>query len=248
MARARKLPRPTPAVLLAFLALFVALGGTGYALNASGVPDPAGLFHGCVNKRTGAIRLVNRGTKCRTRATKTTAAEKAVAWSQRGPVGATGSTGAVGPSDGYFSSSPAGGGGSQALVTVPAGDYVASGGCTASQTMTSSESSTVPVFGEAQAFLSTSQPFAGSPPTSPGTVESDAAVPDMGETVTGYGTDRFGSASLSNSSAFELPQGGTIYETCGPAVAGHDFGGSDEPLTFTNPYVTAIRVGTLHAQ
>ena len=61
----RRLPRPTVSGVLAGLALFVALGGTGLALKASSsIPDKNGTFHACVAKKTGAVRLVTAATKC----------------------------------------------------------------------------------------------------------------------------------------------------------------------------------------
>lgn len=230
---ARRLPRPTPATLIAFVALFVALGGTSVALNSAGVPDPAGVFHACVNKRTGALRLVNKGARCRTRATKRAAAEKAIEWSQTGPAG---------PSDGYYSNQSST---QPASITVPPGNYIADGGCTASQAMTSGQSTTVPSFGSAQAFLTTSTAISSAGLLPTGTVETHASVPNMGYTVRPINQES-GSASLSNSGGFDLPQGGTIYELCRQAIGGTGTAGSDEPVTVSDEYVTAIRVSTLH--
>ena len=42
----------------ATLALVLALGGGAYAVQ--GIPDRTGVFHGCVNKRNGALRLMLR--------------------------------------------------------------------------------------------------------------------------------------------------------------------------------------------
>jgi hypothetical protein len=76
-------------------AMFVALGGGAYAL--SGVPDHTGVFHGCVDKKTGALRVVAAASSCR-RATTVrrrghrvrVPGETAIAWSQQGPVGPPG--------------------------------------------------------------------------------------------------------------------------------------------------------------
>jgi uncharacterized protein DUF5907 len=96
--------RPGPAALVALVALFLALVGAAYGLVASPFPDRNGVFHACVSNRTGAVRLVTKVSTCQ-RPRKTgrhrTLGERAVAWSQTGPRGATGLTG---PSSG-----PAGG-------------------------------------------------------------------------------------------------------------------------------------------
>ncbi len=70
------------------LATFIALGGTAYAATETG--QHRGVIHGCVDRKTGAVRIVGSNA-CRL-------GERAIAWSQAGPVG---------PSDGYFSSTGA---------------------------------------------------------------------------------------------------------------------------------------------
>jgi hypothetical protein len=74
----------------AVLALVVALGGTAYAVK--GIPGKNGVFHACVAKRGGAVRIVKAGSRCR----RVHPAERVVHWSQRGPVGATGPQGVAG--------------------------------------------------------------------------------------------------------------------------------------------------------
>ena len=54
LRRIRRLP--SPALVIAVIALVVALGGGAYAL--SGVPDRNGVYHGCVDDKTGALRVV----------------------------------------------------------------------------------------------------------------------------------------------------------------------------------------------
>ena len=80
---------------VALLALFVALGGTGYAVLSGGIPDKSGVFHGCANRSTGALRLVSSASKCRKKKGKRPG-ELAVLWSQRGPAGAPGANGTNG--------------------------------------------------------------------------------------------------------------------------------------------------------
>lgn len=94
---------------VALLALFVALGGTSYAAITS-IPDAGGVFHGCVNPQTGALRVVTSASSChqstvvrRGRRRVRVPAEIAIAWNQQGrqgPLGKTGkngTTGATGP-------------------------------------------------------------------------------------------------------------------------------------------------------
>src|SRR5262245_11604211 len=91
--------RPSPAMMVALAALFVALGGTGYALIGGGIPDATGVFHGCANRRTGTLRLVKSAGECKKAVTKgkhKRPGELAVAWSQRGPAGSNGAAGANG--------------------------------------------------------------------------------------------------------------------------------------------------------
>jgi hypothetical protein len=150
----------------------------------------------------------------------------------------------MGPSDGYYSSATTGANPNQASVNVPPGDYLANGGCTASQEQTASQSSTVPAFGAAQAFLTTDPAIFTSGPYAPGTTQSIASVPNMG--ATGPTGSESGSANLTNSSAFQLSNGGTIYEICRQYIGPLDHGSSDEPVSISSPHVAAIRVDRLH--
>ena len=84
---------------IGMLALLVALGGTSYAA-VSSAPDRDGVFHGCVDPRTGALRVVDRANSCR-KARKVrrgkkrvrVPAELAVLWNQTGPPGVQGPPG-----------------------------------------------------------------------------------------------------------------------------------------------------------
>lgn len=66
----------------------VVFGAVGYATAAS-VPDADGTFHGCVNKYSGALRVVAPDKDCRR-------TENPVTWNQTGPAGPKGDTGATG--------------------------------------------------------------------------------------------------------------------------------------------------------
>jgi hypothetical protein len=72
--------------IVGFLALFVALGGVGYA--ASGGFTSNGKLQGCVGGN-GTLSVVKPGKKCKK-------GQTAVAWNQEGPQGAAGAKGATG--------------------------------------------------------------------------------------------------------------------------------------------------------
>src|SRR5438552_1322326 len=90
-------PRLTYANVMATVAVFLALGGGAYALN--GVPDRAGVYHGCV-ATSGALRVVAKASSCRKARTVTRgrrririAGESAIAWNQQGRAGQNGTNG-----------------------------------------------------------------------------------------------------------------------------------------------------------
>jgi hypothetical protein len=82
--------RLTFANVMATGAMFVALGGGGYAAMTR-MPDANGVFHGCVSKRTGVLRVVAGAHSC------TGGRDFAIAWNQRGQAGGKGGQGAPGP-------------------------------------------------------------------------------------------------------------------------------------------------------
>ena len=87
----------TYANMMATGAMFVALGGSAYALN--GGPDNSGVFHGCVSSRTGTLRVVTRANSCAKahgRGTHRHPDETAISWSQQGPPGQPGVQGTPG--------------------------------------------------------------------------------------------------------------------------------------------------------
>lgn len=144
------LHRPSPALVVAVIALVVALGSGAYAA-VSGIPDAQGVFHGCVNSRTGILRVVKSAQSCTHRRVvrhggtrMVIPGELAISWNQQGPhgqqgtqgiqgiQGSPGSQGPTGPSNSYYAA------GSEFVPTsesVPAGDYAVSGdasvGCSA---------------------------------------------------------------------------------------------------------------------
>lgn len=135
------------------LALFVALGGTGYA--ATGGFSQGGALKACVNEE-GRLKLVKPGGRCHK-------GQKAVSWSQTGPKGATGDPGASGAAGAVGGPGPQGPQGPSqvfeashegpdtlvsskgfelktlATLTVPVGSYAASASATLSGSITLEE-------------------------------------------------------------------------------------------------------------
>src|SRR5512135_2461103 len=112
-----------PATLVSLIALFVALGGTGYA-----VVNRGGTLHACANRKTGALRLARKCVKPR----PGRPGERAVFWNQTGPAGP------AGPSDEYYASTgetiPGSSSNLSLSIRVPPGTYAATAGCTAHHT------------------------------------------------------------------------------------------------------------------
>jgi hypothetical protein len=73
---------------VAVLVLFAALGGGAYA--ATSLVGSDGAINGCVDRKTGVLRVVEQGRKCNKRR------ETAIKWRQRGPAGTRGARGAPG--------------------------------------------------------------------------------------------------------------------------------------------------------
>jgi hypothetical protein len=94
-------PRLDHPTIVAYLALFIALGGGAYAL--SGVPDVSGTFHGCVHDKTRVLRVVSSASSCRKAKTIKRGTqrvripgESAITWNQQGRPGANGTDGTKG--------------------------------------------------------------------------------------------------------------------------------------------------------
>ncbi len=83
----RSFRRPSHATIVAYLALFVALGGGALAVVRA--PSRTGRISACFVARSGHIRLVNSTTRCRR-------GERKLTWNQRGPAGVRGPAGATG--------------------------------------------------------------------------------------------------------------------------------------------------------
>jgi hypothetical protein len=76
---------PHHSTVAAYLALFVALGGSAYAVSTS---KPTGVLKACVSDQTGAMRLLRQGS-CKP-------SEHMVRWNVAGPAGPAGAAGAQG--------------------------------------------------------------------------------------------------------------------------------------------------------
>lgn len=78
--------------VLATIAIFAAMGGGAYAVTA--IPARGGVAYACFQKKSGSLRVVKQGKRCKRR-------ERAISWNVRGPAGpqgAKGDAGSQGPS------------------------------------------------------------------------------------------------------------------------------------------------------
>jgi hypothetical protein len=232
--RRLRLRRPSPALVISVIALFVALGGTGYAASKL-----ARNSVGSAQIRTGAVgssEVKDHSLKLKDfgRGQIPAGARGAV-----GPAGANGTNGtnghdgARGPSDAYVSGPVTSANGSNsASVSVPAGDYV------------------VAASGEALYFKDSGYPGAEGETncslTSAGdsghNVGTFATVPSHGYSAPGQ---QGGLATVSQNTAFHLTAPGTITYTCANALYGTTDGTAT--MQYANMRVTAIQVGTLHS-
>jgi acyl dehydratase len=88
---------PRHSTVAAYLALFVALGGSAYAMTSS---TPTGVLRACVSNQTGAMRLLREGS-CKP-------SERMVRWNIAGAVGAVGAAGPAGAAGPQGSQGPQG--------------------------------------------------------------------------------------------------------------------------------------------
>jgi hypothetical protein len=229
--------RPSPALVISMMALFVAMGGTGYA--ALKLPkDSVGskqIRTGAVGSsevKDGALRRKDFGAGQIPAGPRGLAGPMGLAGTN-GTNGQDGATGPRGPSDAYLGSNS----GSQndsntASVTVPAGDYVAAA---SGQVLYFRNDSIYPTTeGEVTCALTSAADTAHNTGTF-------ATVPSHGFSIS---TQRGGLATVSQNSAFHLASVGTITYTCSNAPAGTQDGAAT--MQYTNMRVTAIQVGALH--
>jgi hypothetical protein len=79
--------RPSPAMVVALIALLVALGGVAFA----SIPGPGGVVEGCYSKSSGVLRVIDSKKGCSKKH------ERTLRWNQHGVQGARGFEGIQGP-------------------------------------------------------------------------------------------------------------------------------------------------------
>jgi Collagen triple helix repeat (20 copies) len=84
-----RIAQPSPATVVALIALFVALGGTSYAVTGLG-SSSARRFYACVTQTFHTLNLTNASAAC-------PAGERKISWDPTGQRGARGPRGAKGP-------------------------------------------------------------------------------------------------------------------------------------------------------
>jgi hypothetical protein len=230
--RRLRLRRPSPALVISVVALFVALGGTGYA--ALRLPKNS---VGAAQIKTGAVgtsEVKDHSLRLKDFRSGQIPAGARGAVGPAGANGHDGTPGARGPSDAYVSGNvtPANDSNS-ASVSVPAGDYVVAASGEAFYFRTDSN------YPATDAETNCSLTSAGDSGHNVGTF---ATVPAHGYL---NGTERGGLATVSQNSAFHLTSAGTISYSCANASSGTK--DASATLLYANMRVTAIQVGTLHS-
>ena len=92
-----RLRRPSAKTVVGTVALVAVLSGIAYAA----IPAADGKISGCYDKRSGALRVVDQTTTCRS-------GEAAIAWNQKGPTGPAGTPGLQGEKGETGDTGPAG--------------------------------------------------------------------------------------------------------------------------------------------
>jgi hypothetical protein len=119
--------RPSPSLVISILALFVALGGTGYAAARLGknTVGPRQIKTGAV--ASSEVKNKSLRTTDLSRAAITALHGKTGATGPQGSTGATGATGAPGPSDAWATALSSG----DATLTLPPGSFILDASATA---------------------------------------------------------------------------------------------------------------------
>lgn len=127
--------RPSPSLFVAVISLMIASASVAYAA----VPDSAGVIHGCITTRTGALRVID--TETTPAGTCSSGKERPITWNVQGIQGAPGQPGADGDpgpagtiSATYVRTTNAGSAAS-ATVTCDTGDIVTGGGANSNGTL-----------------------------------------------------------------------------------------------------------------
>jgi hypothetical protein len=235
-----RVSKPSPALVIAVLALVVAMGGTGYAalklpknsvgskqiksnaVSSSKVKDGS-LLAG--DFKAGQLPAGAQGPIGPRGADGTNGRDGANG--TNGTNGAKGDTGARGPSDAFYTEGLLG---TPASVTAPAGDYAASG----DGLVTNASDPGPPNDGATKCDLESGRDPAGH-------VTTTATVPGTGRVV---GSAHGGSVAVSLHGTFHLDVEGTITMTCvnSPDNASNSF------LQTQRVAVQAIPVAALHRQ
>jgi hypothetical protein len=239
-----RIGRPSPALIVAVIALFLALGGTGYAAfrlpkNSVGSKQLQPNSVTSSDVKDGSLRLQDFG------AGQIPAGPQGA----QGPAGKDGANGTNGTNgidgidgtdgtggalgDVYRSSNTTSHNGSKAVqVTVPAGNYVASG--TGWIEMVRTDSTYPTIEGESGCRMTSNN-------DSTGNTITYTTVPTHGFTS---GVERGGTATVAGTAAFHLPSGGTISYTC----TDDPFGTQTTPavIAYKEFFLTATQVGTVH--
>ena len=237
--------RPSPALVIACIALFVAMGGTGYAAlklpkNSVGSKQikPGAVSSSKVKNgsllpadfKAGTLPAGAQGPKGDPGSPGTKG--------DTGDKGNNGDTGPRGPSDAYSATiNSSSGGSAQQSLALPAGDYLAFGSILVSNQEQGPGGSVPPppAAGTAQCSLSTEQEpeataFAVATVPGDGFTHDEAAFSVIG-----------GNATLNVNGAFHLTQPGTLVLDCRDATD------SDRhPMLYQNQSLQATRVATLH--
>ncbi len=106
-----RIGRPSPALVVAIVALIVAIAGVGVAA----IPSRTGVITGCFNSKSGVLRVIDEKKKCRK-------GEKRIAWNQKGQQGTAGAAGAAGAPGADGAQGPPGAPGSDAQFNGAAAD------------------------------------------------------------------------------------------------------------------------------
>jgi hypothetical protein len=202
---------------IALLALFVALGGVGYA--ASGGFTSGGQLRACVHGN-GSLTLLKPGKKCRK-------GQTSVSWNQQGRQGAKGLLGSQGAKGASGTQGPAG-------VAGPSDGFVARESGTTSLPQEKATAIVQLSLPASTGYLVTAAAELGNSTITPGFV--DCTLSDGTNTSSG-------STSLAGTTTFQQTltltgstSGGVMTLSCNPDNAGQA----------RNGVITAVRVGALH--
>jgi hypothetical protein len=111
LIRQLRVARPSPAMVVALIALFVALGGIATGATPFGGSSSDDTIRGCVDK-DGRLTILKKGKRCPRRTT-------AIEWNKEGPQGPQGAQGLQGPQGGQGIQGPPGANGADGTNGAP---------------------------------------------------------------------------------------------------------------------------------